>query len=86
MMSQCERRAHTLITVYTGMGAFIEITLGEMYKSGWVARDMPPLNPISFIFMQFLTKILPNNRFLFQIQVLVSPIWETLNLPLQVVW
>ena len=33
-----------------------------------------PLSPISFIFMQFLAKILPNNRFLPAHQRLVPPI------------
>ena len=43
-----------------------------------VARDAAlPLGPISFISMQFLAIMLPNNR-------LVSPVWEILDPPL--VW
>ena len=37
------------------------------------------LSPISFIFMQFSTKILPTNRFLPQSQKLVPPVWEILD-------
>ena len=33
----------------------------------------PPLGPISFIFMQFSAKILPNNSFSHQIQELATP-------------
>ena len=42
-----------------------------------------PLGPISFIFMQFSAKILPNNRFASTSQGLATPMWEILNLPLK---
>ena len=48
----------------------------------------PPLGPISFIFMQFLTKILPNNRFLGQTQGLAPappPVMEILDPPLKAI-
>ena len=38
--------------------------------------------PISFIFIQFSQKLLPNNTFLPQTQGLVPPIWEILDPPL----
>ena len=43
---------------------------------------MHPLNPISFIFMQYSTKILTTNRFLPQTQKLAPPVWEILDPPL----
>ena len=46
----------------------------------------PPLGPISFAFVQFLAKILPNNMFLLQIQELVPPpVWELLDPPLEII-
>ena len=47
------------------------------------ARDASPtLGPISFNFMRFSAKILPNHRFLPHIQGLMPPVLEILDLPL----
>ena len=47
------------------------------------ARDAPPLSgPISFIFMHFPAKILPNDRLSAQTQGLAPPVWEILDPPL----
>ena len=50
----------------------------------------PPLGPISFIFMQFLTKNLSNNKFLGQTQGLAPApppphVWEILDPPLKAI-
>ena len=42
--------------------------------------------PISFIWMQFLAKILPNNMFLPETEGLVLPIWEMLDPPLKLLF
>ena len=52
-------------------------------RGGGDATDVRPLfGPISFIFMQFTATILPNNRFLAQIQWLAPSVWEILDPPL----
>ena len=47
------------------------VTIGG--SKGGAREARPPLGPISFILMQFLAEILPNNRFKPQTQGLVPP-------------
>ena len=47
------------------------------------SRYAPPLSPISFIFMQFSAKILPNNRFLPQTQGF-TPMIRNRNLTMEI--
>ena len=58
------RAAHRVRHPVTNPGG--QIIAGLMGRQG----RTPPLGPISFIFMHFSAKILRNNRFLFQNQVL----------------
>ena len=55
-----------------------EVKLALVCPRGHQGRA-PPLNPISFIFMQFSEKTLPNNRFLPQTQGVDVSVWEILD-------
>ena len=55
-----------------------EVKLALVCPRGRQGRA-PPLNPISFIFMQFSAKTLPKNRFSPQTQGVEASVWEILD-------
>ena len=65
---------------------FLGLSAGRVLRPNWriqggrQGREHPPpprpFGPISFIFMQFSAKILPNNSLLIQIQRLMPPVWK----------
>ena len=60
------------------------VAVADLGKGGGT-RDarFPPLDPISFIFMQFLGKIWKNYRFLLPpMRLAPPPVWEILDPPL----
>ena len=56
---------------------------------GWATRKCPPEGPSYFIFMQFLVKIMSNNRFLSPNSGVCAPslsVWEILDPPVQIAY
>ena len=89
----------SLLNVYLFVGQWLASTVVHSpFKSLWITSDQTSYiltgwskgalgtrapGPISFIFMKFSAKILPNNRILPQIQGLApAPAWEILDPPL----
>ena len=75
----------SLLNVYLFVGLWITSDQTSYILTGWSkgALGTRAPGPISFIFMQFSAKILPNNRILPQIQGLApSSAWEILDPPL----